>query len=165
MEEISSNVERIIPLSLDPGLRSRHSIAKANIKLKREEESEAPSDKMGSISDGIMPTNSDENEKCKRNKTSPAFCSYLSVEAVIGLVWQHPAAFVFFLMLLFFMGVEYTIPMVPSDSAPVDLGFRFTESLNAGLAANPNLNSFLAALNTVNSFHPVLCYFSFMNFV
>lgn len=152
MEEISSNVERIIPLSLDPGLRSRHrSIANTNSKSKIEEESDAPSGKMRGVSDGILPTNSNENEKLKRNKaSSPAFSSYLSAEAVLGLVRQHPAAFVFLLTLVFFMGVEYTIPMVPSDSPPVDLGFRFTESLNAGLAVRPNLNSFLAALNTVN---------------
>ncbi|KAJ3686231.1 hypothetical protein LUZ61_015395 [Rhynchospora tenuis] len=142
MEEISSNVERLIPLSLDPGLRSRHSS-----KAKREEEAQLhPSDKM----EGILPSNSNENERLKGNhKTSPAFVNYLSVEAVVGLVRRHPVSFMFSVALLFFMGVEYTIPMVPSDSPPLDLGFRFTESLNTGLAARPNLNSLLAALNTL----------------
>ncbi|KAJ4770131.1 Phosphatidylcholine:diacylglycerol cholinephosphotransferase 1 [Rhynchospora pubera] len=142
MEEISSNVERIIPLSLDPGLRSRH-LLKPKI---GEDAQVIPSDTM----EGILPSNSNEDARLKGNyKASPAFVNYLSIEAVAGLVRRHPASFVFSLTLLFFMGVEYTIPMVPSDSAPLDLGFRFTESLNAGLAARPNLNSFLAALNTV----------------
>lgn len=154
MEEISGNVERIIPLCLDPGIRSRH--PKANSTSKRQEESEAPSVKMGGISDGTLPTNSNKNEKLKMNKASPAFASFLSVEAVVGLVRQHPVAFVFLLTLLVFMGVEYTIPMVPSDSPALDLGFRLTESLNAGLAERPDLNSFLAGLNTVNTFFPVI---------
>ncbi|XP_020584843.1 phosphatidylcholine:diacylglycerol cholinephosphotransferase 1-like [Phalaenopsis equestris] len=62
---------------------------------------------------------------------------------------NHPIPCLLFLSLLFFMGVEYTLPMVPSSSPPLDIGFLLTQSFHAFLAARPELNSFLAALNTV----------------
>jgi len=51
--------------------------------------------------------------------------------------------------LLFFMGVEYTLRMIPPSSAPFDLGFVVTRPLHRLLVARPALNTFLAALNTV----------------
>ncbi|CAH8260638.1 unnamed protein product [Arabidopsis lyrata] len=51
--------------------------------------------------------------------------------------------------LLFFMGVEYTLQMIPARSEPFDLGFVATRSLNRVLASSPDLNTVLAALNTV----------------
>ncbi|KAG0459731.1 hypothetical protein HPP92_022859 [Vanilla planifolia] len=68
------------------------------------------------------------------------------VENVLG---KHPIPCLFAMCLLFFMAVEYTLPMVPSSSPPFDIGFLLTESLHGWLAAMPALNSFLAALNTV----------------
>ncbi|XP_018513625.1 phosphatidylcholine:diacylglycerol cholinephosphotransferase 1 isoform X2 [Brassica rapa] len=50
---------------------------------------------------------------------------------------------------LFFMGVEYTLQMVPAKSEPFDIGFVATRSLNRVLASSPDLNTLLAALNTV----------------
>ncbi|KAF7814378.1 phosphatidylcholine:diacylglycerol cholinephosphotransferase 1-like [Senna tora] len=55
----------------------------------------------------------------------------------------------FALGLLFFMGVEYTLRMVPSSSPPFDLGFVATGSLHRLLQSSPHLNTLLAALNTV----------------
>ncbi|KAK8949038.1 hypothetical protein KSP39_PZI005680 [Platanthera zijinensis] len=65
------------------------------------------------------------------------------------LMSGHPIPCLFALSLLFFMGVEYTLRMVPSSSPPVDVGFHLTERFHRVLAGNPALNSFLAALNTV----------------
>lgn len=51
--------------------------------------------------------------------------------------------------LLFFMGVEYTLFMVPSSAPPFDLGFIVTRSLHRVLESSPQLNTLCAALNTV----------------
>lgn len=51
--------------------------------------------------------------------------------------------------LLFFMGVEYTLLMVPSSAPPFDIGFVATRGLHRVIADSPNLNTLLAALNTV----------------
>ncbi|KAF3337014.1 Phosphatidylcholine:diacylglycerol [Carex littledalei] len=93
---------------------------------------------------------SDEKTKVKENSgpAPPAFAT-LSVADVAGLVKRHPVPFVFLISLLAFMGVEYTIPMIPTASQPLDLGFLMTRSLHAVLVSSPNLNSVLAALNTV----------------
>ncbi|KAG6538819.1 phosphatidylcholine:diacylglycerol cholinephosphotransferase 1-like [Zingiber officinale] len=77
------------------------------------------------------------------------FFAGLSVGGVVGAVRHHPVPCAFAILLLVFMGVEYTIPMVPLASPPLDLGFIVTEPLNAALAAAPALNTVLAALNTV----------------
>uniref|UniRef100_A0A0D9WRY4 AtPDCT1/2 transmembrane domain-containing protein n=1 Tax=Leersia perrieri TaxID=77586 RepID=A0A0D9WRY4_9ORYZ len=76
----------------------------------------------------------------------PEWCS---VAGVAGVARRHPAAALFACGLLLFMGVEYTIPMVPPAAPPLDLGFAATAALHAGIAARPWLNSLLAALNTV----------------
>ncbi|XP_074571861.1 phosphatidylcholine:diacylglycerol cholinephosphotransferase 1-like [Curcuma longa] len=78
----------------------------------------------------------------------PFFAGW-SVSGVVGSVRHHPLPLVFALLLLVFMGVEYTVPMVASASPPLDMGFVVTKPLHAGLAAAPALNTALAALNTV----------------
>lgn len=99
-------------------------------------------------------TKSGGKTKVKENSDSdsaPApVLATLSVADVAGLVRRHPLPFAFLMSLLFFMGVEYTIPMVQSASQPLDLGFLMTRSLHAVLVESPNLNSVLAALNTVS---------------
>jgi len=68
---------------------------------------------------------------------------------VVGVVKYHPIPCFFAMSLLFFMGVEYTLRMVPSTSPPFDLGFVATSWLNQALSSRPDLNTFFAALNTV----------------
>ncbi|XP_042403993.1 phosphatidylcholine:diacylglycerol cholinephosphotransferase 1-like [Zingiber officinale] len=77
------------------------------------------------------------------------FFARWSVLGVAGALRRHLLPCSFTILLLVFMGVEYTIPMVPSSSPPLDLGFALTKPLNAALAAAPALNTALAALNTV----------------
>jgi hypothetical protein len=77
----------------------------------------------------------------------------------------------FALGLLFFMGVEYTLRMVPSSAPPFDIGFVTTRSLHLLLASSPKLNTLLAALNTVpislshSSFSGFLFNFGFVIFL
>ncbi|KAK2999365.1 hypothetical protein RJ639_024219 [Escallonia herrerae] len=68
---------------------------------------------------------------------------------VLGVVRYHPVPCAFALSLLFFMGVEYTLRMIPPSSQPFDLGFVATVHLHRLLASRPNLNTLLAGLNTV----------------
>lgn len=68
---------------------------------------------------------------------------------VLNLIRWHPIPCIFAASLLFFIGVEYTLRMVPSSSPPFDLGFVVTLPLHRMLASRPNLNSVLAGLNTV----------------
>ncbi|KAG6487170.1 hypothetical protein ZIOFF_055753 [Zingiber officinale] len=77
----------------------------------------------------------------------PFFAGW-SVSGVADAVRHHPLPLVFALLLLVFMGVEYTIPMVASASPPLDLGFVVTKPLHDALAVAPALNTALAALNT-----------------
>lgn len=70
-------------------------------------------------------------------------------EDVLGVVRYHPIPCVFAACVLFFMGVEYTLRMIPASSPPFDLGFVVTLPLNRLLASRPSLNNFLAGLNTV----------------
>ncbi|KAK9281960.1 hypothetical protein L1049_004869 [Liquidambar formosana] len=72
-----------------------------------------------------------------------------SMEDVVGLVRNHPIPCVFGCLLLFFMGVEYTLPMIPPSSPPFDLGFVVTRPIHSLLASSPALNTLFAALNTV----------------
>lgn len=67
----------------------------------------------------------------------------------MDVVRYHPVPCVFAASLLFFMGVEYTLLMVPPSSPPFDLGFVLTRPLHRLLASWPALNTLLAALNTV----------------
>ncbi|KAK2974415.1 hypothetical protein RJ640_021271 [Escallonia rubra] len=68
---------------------------------------------------------------------------------VLGVVRYHPVPCALALSLLFFMGVEYTLRMIPPSSQPFDLGFVATVHLHRLLASRPNLNTLLAGLNTV----------------
>ncbi|RRT45571.1 hypothetical protein B296_00046957 [Ensete ventricosum] len=79
----------------------------------------------------------------------PSFAGW-SLDGPAGVARRHPVLCAFAFSLLFFMGVEYTIPMVPSTSPPLDLGFIATKPLNRALATAPALNTLLAALNTGN---------------
>ncbi|RZS29136.1 hypothetical protein BHM03_00062853 [Ensete ventricosum] len=85
----------------------------------------------------------------------PAFAGW-SLGDVAGVARHHYVPCAFALSLLLFMAVEYTIPMVPSTSLPLDIGFILTESLHSVLATNLALNTVLAALNTGNpgQLHP-----------
>lgn len=85
--------------------------------------------------------------------SNPSFTSW-SVDDAVGLVRFHPIPCMFAASLLFFMGVEYTLRMVPPSSPPFDLGFVATEWLHRVLASSPDLNTLLAGLNTVGArFH------------
>ncbi|KAH0467399.1 hypothetical protein IEQ34_004637 [Dendrobium chrysotoxum] len=72
-----------------------------------------------------------------------------SAKEMASLLSNHPIPCLLALCLLFFMGVEYTLRMVPSSSPPLDIGFLLTERFHGFLALRPELNSILAALNTV----------------
>ncbi|KAF6158232.1 hypothetical protein GIB67_015026 [Kingdonia uniflora] len=80
--------------------------------------------------------------------SKPYFLSWTMKDAS-ELVYYHPIPCVLALSLLFFMGVEYTLFMIPPSSPPFDLGFVLTESLHRVLASKPAANTILAALNTV----------------
>ncbi|KAK4735660.1 hypothetical protein R3W88_009921 [Solanum pinnatisectum] len=71
------------------------------------------------------------------------------MEDVFGVVKYHPIPCIFAASLLFFMGVEYTLCMIPASAPPFDLGFIVTVPLNRLLAAKPALNTLFAGLNTV----------------
>lgn len=71
------------------------------------------------------------------------------MEDVFGVVKYHPIPCIFAASLLFFMGVEYTLRMIPASAPPFDLGFIVTVPLNRLLAAKPALNTLFAGLNTV----------------
>lgn len=68
---------------------------------------------------------------------------------VVGVVVNHPLPCFFMVALLFFMGVEYTLRMIPSDSPPLDVGFLATRWLNRVFSSSPYFNTLCAALNTV----------------
>uniref|UniRef100_A0A803LN08 AtPDCT1/2 transmembrane domain-containing protein n=2 Tax=Chenopodium quinoa TaxID=63459 RepID=A0A803LN08_CHEQI len=71
------------------------------------------------------------------------------IDDVAGVLKYHPLPCFFAVALLFFMGVEYTLRMIPSDSPPLDVGFVATRWLNHVLSTSPSLNTLFAALNTV----------------
>ncbi|KAM3269032.1 phosphatidylcholine:diacylglycerol cholinephosphotransferase 1 [Capsicum chacoense] len=78
-----------------------------------------------------------------------AYFMQWTAEDVFGVVKYHPIPCVFAASLLLFMGVEYTLRMIPASSPPFDLGFIVTVPLNRLLAARPALNTLFAGLNTV----------------
>ncbi|WOL09235.1 phosphatidylcholine:diacylglycerol cholinephosphotransferase 1-like [Canna indica] len=78
----------------------------------------------------------------------PSFADW-SLGGAAEAARRHPLPCAFLLALLFFMGVEYTIPMVASTAPPLDFGFIVTKPLNKALAASSALNTVLAVLNTV----------------
>lgn len=78
-----------------------------------------------------------------------AYLVRLSAEDVVRIAKRHPLPSMLILSLLFFMGVEYTLQMVPSSSPPLDVGFILTEYIHGAISGRPTLNSALAAANTV----------------
>ncbi|XP_076888769.1 phosphatidylcholine:diacylglycerol cholinephosphotransferase 1-like [Bidens hawaiensis] len=68
---------------------------------------------------------------------------------VFGVLKYHPVPCFFAVSLLFFMGVEYTLQMIPSSAQPFDIGFVATGYLHRVLVACPTLNTVLSGLNTV----------------
>ncbi|MQL84670.1 hypothetical protein Taro_017173 [Colocasia esculenta] len=85
----------------------------------------------------------------KRKAGSSALGRVVTVGEAMAAARRHPVPCAFAFFLLFFMGVEYTLRMIPSGSSPFDVGFLLTRPLNRLLAVRPVLNSALAALNTV----------------
>ncbi|XP_055829817.1 phosphatidylcholine:diacylglycerol cholinephosphotransferase 1-like [Solanum dulcamara] len=79
---------------------------------------------------------------------SNTFFMRLTARDVFGVVKYHPIPCIFAASLFFFMGVEYTLHMVPSSSPPFDLGFIATRPLHRLLDSKPALNTLLAGLNT-----------------
>jgi hypothetical protein len=72
-----------------------------------------------------------------------------TVHDMVNVAKHHWLPCFFGFGLLFFMAVEYTLPMVPASSPPFDLGFVATRRLHGLLSSWPELNTLLAALNTV----------------
>ncbi|CAF2127752.1 hypothetical protein HID58_011389 [Brassica napus] len=91
-------------------------------------------------------TNGNGNGGVERSKAS--FLTWTMRDAVYVARYHWIPCF-FAVGVLFFMGVEYTLQMVPAKSEPFDIGFVATRSLNRVLASSPDLNTLLAALNTV----------------
>lgn len=98
---------------------------------------------------GRIPAEMKQKKKTANGFWSKASFMNWSMDDAVGLFRFHPMPCVFAASLLFFMGVEYTLRMVPSSSPPFDLGFVATEWLHRILASSPDLNTLLAGLNTV----------------
>ncbi|KAL0787961.1 hypothetical protein Bca101_004207 [Brassica carinata] len=81
-------------------------------------------------------------------KSKASFLTWTMRDAVFVARYHWIPCF-FAVGVLFFMGVEYTLQMVPAKSEPFDIGFVATRSLNRVLASSPDLNTLLAALNTM----------------
>ncbi|KAK1285072.1 hypothetical protein QJS10_CPB20g00764 [Acorus calamus] len=99
----------------------------------------------------VQPNNNINKKKKMTSSPGKASASFMSWSAkeVAAVLLRHPIPCVFGVSLLFFMGVEYTLLMVPSSSPPFDIGFILTRPLHSLLAASPSLNSLFAALNTL----------------
>lgn len=82
----------------------------------------------------------------------PSFMKW-TLRDVVNVAKRHWLPCFLGLGLLFFMGVEYTLRMVPASSPPFDLGFVATRRLHLLLSSWPELNTLLAALNTVGMFY------------
>ncbi|XP_076905203.1 phosphatidylcholine:diacylglycerol cholinephosphotransferase 1-like [Bidens hawaiensis] len=106
------------------------------------------------------PTNNNNNisiinninlKKTNTHRWSLTDASFMqwTVKDATGLLKYHPVPCFFAACLLFFMGVEYTLRMIPSSSPPFDIGFNATVYLHRVLVASPTLNTVLAGLNTV----------------
>nr|XP_043616717.1 phosphatidylcholine:diacylglycerol cholinephosphotransferase 1-like [Erigeron canadensis] len=98
------------------------------------------------------PNNINNGDITNSNKWSYlANASFLqwTTQDVLGLFKYHPVPCFFAVSLLFFMGVEYTLWMIPPSSPPFDIGFVATVYLHRVLESSPNLNTVLAGLNTV----------------
>lgn len=93
------------------------------------------------------------NFNLKKAKThsllGDAFFLQWTVGDVFGVFKYHPVPCFFMFCLLFFMGVEYTLSMIPPMSEPFDIGFVATWYFHRVLADSATLNTVLAGLNTV----------------
>ncbi|MCL7040410.1 hypothetical protein MKW94_015561 [Papaver nudicaule] len=89
------------------------------------------------------------NMTVKKSILSDAYFMSWSVKDGLDLLRYHPIPCIFGLALVFFMGVEYTLFMIPSTSPPFDLGFVLTQPLHRILVTQPLANTIFAALNTV----------------
>ncbi|XP_076884505.1 phosphatidylcholine:diacylglycerol cholinephosphotransferase 1-like [Bidens hawaiensis] len=95
----------------------------------------------------------------KNNISNPKTPTYPSLIDASVLRWTktdvfdvfkyHPVPCFFAVSFLFFMGVEYTLRMIPASAPPFDIGFVATGYLHQVLVACPKLNTVLAGLNTV----------------
>ncbi|XAR50543.1 hypothetical protein NMG60_11004896 [Bertholletia excelsa] len=105
-------------------------------------------------SNGLFVDGGGEVEKERKGTGERGFLENASFmkwrgEDVLGVPRQHPVPCAFAASLLFFMGVEYTLRMIPPSSEPFDLGFVATRPLHRALQSMPVLNTLLAGLNTV----------------
>ena len=100
----------------------------------------------------------------KKEKEKRASFMTWTAEDVAYVAKFHWVPCLFAMGLLFFMGVEYTLLMVPSSSEPFDLGFVATRSLHRVLSASPELNTFLAFLNTVCAFFIFLFIYFYLHY-
>ncbi|KAL4559919.1 hypothetical protein LXL04_032065 [Taraxacum kok-saghyz] len=114
------------PLHNNPGHLKNHSLAKSSLKNDRR-----------SWVDEI------------RWRVGEASCMKWTADDVLAVVKYHPIPCLLAVALLFFMGVEYTLLMIPPSSPPFDIGFMATVNLHRILAGSPALNTILAGLNTV----------------
>lgn len=89
------------------------------------------------------------NDVVSKWSLSDAFFLQWSVADVFGVFKYHPVPCFFAACLLFFMGVEYTLRMIPASSPPFDVGFVATVWLHGVLDSSPVLNTVCAGLNTV----------------
>ncbi|KAH0982771.1 hypothetical protein GBA52_009948 [Prunus armeniaca] len=103
------------------------------------------------VQDLIMSSSSSSSFSSKKLRVYGGKASFMTwrLHDVLHVAKHHWIPCVFAMGLLFFMGVEYTLRMVPSSSPPFDVGFVTTRSLHLLLASKPKLNTLLAGLNTV----------------
>ncbi|KAI4381970.1 hypothetical protein MLD38_007985 [Melastoma candidum] len=94
------------------------------------------------------PNGADLDKRGRTGTQVPSFMQWTRRD-MFHVATHHWLPCVFGACLLFFMGVEYTLSMVPPSSQPFDLGFMATRPLHRLLSSSPDLNTFLAFLNTV----------------
>lgn len=95
------------------------------------------------------PTSNMSKKQPAKSQFGDAFILSWSWRDVLGVAKHHPIPSVFGAALLFFMGVEYTLYMIPPYSPPFDLGFVLTRPIHRILSTGHALNTVLAGLNTV----------------
>ncbi|CAJ1951297.1 unnamed protein product [Sphenostylis stenocarpa] len=101
-----------------------------------------------SPTNGVKVANGAMAKTASTHYSDASFMKWTLADAVY-VATHHWILCLFALGLLFFMGVEYTLLMVPSSAPPFDLGFIATRPLHALLESSPHLNTLFAALNTM----------------
>lgn len=101
----------------------------------------------------INGVNGDRGSMTKKMGYGDGKASFLNwtMQDAVHVARFHWIPCMFAMGLLFFMGVEYTLRMVPASSPPFDIGFVATRPLHRLLASWSELNTLLAALNTVST--------------